>query len=86
MLGSIDPRAVRASFLIKITAIHRDPEAAALVANRYVDQFMQYLLDSVGGKNEYAVEYLRHRGEQVRKEAEAAEQKLQEYMREHHLV
>ena len=86
VLGGIDPRAVRASFLIKITAIHRDPEAAALVANRYVDQFMQYLLDSVGGKNEYAVEYLRHRGEQVRKEAEAAEQKLQEYMREHHLV
>jgi len=79
-------RAIRNSFLIEIPAIHRDPEAAALIANRYVDQFMQYMLDSVGGKNEYAVEYLRTRGEQVRKEAEAADQKLQEYMREHHLV
>ena len=80
------PRAIRNSFLIEINAVHRDPEAAALIANRYVDQFMQYLLDSVGGKNEYAVEYLRNRGEQLRKEAEAADQKLQTYMRDHHLV
>ncbi len=79
-------RAIRNSFLIEIPAVHRDPEGAALIANRYVDQFMQYMLDSVGGKNEYAVDYLRARGEQVRKEAEAADQKLQTYMREHHLV
>jgi len=86
MLGRYYPRYVRSSFMIRIVAEHRDPEAAALIANRVVDQFMQYLLDSVGGKNEYAVEYLRSRGEQLRKEAEAADQKLQDYMRQHHLV
>jgi len=86
ILGTIDPRPVRNSFMLLITAEHRDPEAAALIANRYLQQFMQYLLDNVGGKNEDAVEYLRSRGEQLRKEAEAADQKLQDYMRKHQLV
>lgn len=86
VLGSISVQPGYKSFLIKITSTHRDPNAAALLANRYVDQFMQYLLDNVGGKNEYAVEYLHTRAEQLRKEAEAADQKLQVYMKEHHLV
>jgi capsular exopolysaccharide synthesis family protein len=86
ILGSITVQPVPRSFMIIVSATHRDPEAAALVVNRYVHQFMQYLLDSVGGKNEDAVEYLRARGDQLRKEAEAADQKLQDYMRQHHLV
>ncbi|PTY07022.1 hypothetical protein DB347_10555 [Opitutaceae bacterium EW11] len=86
MLGSTSVQSVRNSFIIRIVVSHPDPEAAALIANRTVDQFMQYLLDSVSGKNEYAVERLRLSAEQLRKEAEAADQKLQSYMREHNLV
>lgn len=86
ILGTITVSPVARSFMIVVSAAHRDPEAAALVANRVVDQFMQHLLDNVGGKNEFAVDYLRSRGEQLRKEAEAADQKLQSYMKEHHLV
>jgi polysaccharide biosynthesis transport protein len=85
-LGGFSVTAVRNSFIIRITTTHPDPEAAALVANRYVDQFMQYLLDSVSGKNEYAVDRLRMSAEQLRKEAEAADAKLQAYMRQHNLV
>jgi len=86
ILGNITAQPVPRSFMIIVTATHRDPEASTLVVNRYVHQFMQHLLDSVGGKNEDAVEYLRARGDQLRKEAEAADQKLQDYMRQHHLV
>jgi capsular exopolysaccharide synthesis family protein len=86
ILGDVSSVPVPKSYMIIVSATHRDPEATALVANRYVQQFMQYLLDSVGGKNENAVEYLHTRGEQLRKEAEAADQKLQDYMRTHHLV
>ncbi|MBK9989503.1 MAG: polysaccharide biosynthesis tyrosine autokinase [Verrucomicrobia bacterium] len=86
ILGNFNEQPVPRSFMIIVTVTHRDPEAAALIVNRYVHQFMQYLLDSVGGKNEDAVEYLRARGDQLRKEAEAADQKLQDYMRQHHLV
>lgn len=85
-LGTVMPQAVRQSFIIRIATIHPDPEAAALIANRYVDQFMAELLDNVSGKNEYAVTRLRSSAEQLRKESEAADQKLHAYMREHNLV
>jgi capsular exopolysaccharide synthesis family protein len=86
LLGSIDAEPLRSSYLITITDRHPDPEAAALVANRYVDKFMDYLFESVGGKNEEAVNYLRGRAEQLRKDSEDAEKQLQAYMKEHNLV
>lgn len=86
LIGSINVQAVRNSFLVKITAYNRDPEAAALVANRYVDQFMQHLLESVGGRNEYAVDYLQKRAGELREEAATAENKLLDYMKAQKLV
>lgn len=86
LLGNRSISSVRNSFLISISITHQDPEAAALIANHYVDAFMQYLIENVGGKNQAAVEYLKSRGDQLRKESEIAEQKLQAYMREHDLV
>ena len=86
LLGSVDAEPVRSSYLITITVRHEDPEAAALVANRYIEKFMDYLFESVGGKNEEAVTYLKGRAEQLRKDAEDAEKQLQDYMRQHNLV
>jgi succinoglycan biosynthesis transport protein ExoP len=86
LLGSVDAEPLRNSYLITITVRHEDPEAAALVANRYVEKFMDYLFESVGGKNEEAVTYLKGRAEQLRKDSEDAEKQLQEYMRAHNLV
>ena len=86
LLGSVSAEPVRSSYLITITVNHEDPEAAALVANRYVEKFMDYLFESVGGKNEEAVTYLKGRAEQLRKDAEDAEKQLQDYMRQHNLV
>ncbi|MFH1497523.1 MAG: polysaccharide biosynthesis tyrosine autokinase [Verrucomicrobiota bacterium] len=86
LIGAINVQAVRNSFLVKITAYNRDPEAAALIANRYVDQFMQHLLESVGGRNEYAVDYLQKRAAELREEAVTAENKLLDYMKAQKLV
>ncbi len=86
LIGAINVQAVRNSFLIRITAYNQDPEAAALIANRYVDQFMQHLLESVGGRNEYAVDYLQKRAAELREEAITAENKLLDYMKTHKLV
>jgi succinoglycan biosynthesis transport protein ExoP len=86
VLGWVDAEPLRNSYLITITVRHEDPEAAALVANRYVEQFMNYLYESVGGKNEDAVVYLKARSDQLQKVAEDAERKLEDYMREHNLV
>jgi capsular exopolysaccharide synthesis family protein len=86
LLGSMSPTSIRNSFLINITVNNRDPEGAALLANRYVDQFMRYLMENVGGKNEFAVDYLRTRAKELQQESEAAEAKLQDYRRKHNLV
>jgi succinoglycan biosynthesis transport protein ExoP len=86
LLGTMVPLSIRNSFLITITVTNRDADGAALVANRFVDQFMRYLIEKTGGQNEFAVDYLRSRAEELRKESEAAEGKLQEYRRKHNLV
>ena len=86
LLGSMTPQSIRNSFLLNVSVSHRDPDGAALIANRYVEQFMRYLLENVGGKNEFAVDYLRTRAEELRHESEAAEGKLQDYRRKHNLV
>jgi polysaccharide biosynthesis transport protein len=86
LLGSVDAEPLRNSYLIAITDRSEDPYAAALVANRYVEKFMDYLFESVGGKNQDAVVYLKGRAEQMRKDAEDAETKLQQYMSQHNLV
>jgi succinoglycan biosynthesis transport protein ExoP len=86
LLGTVDAEPLRNSFLISITVRHEDPEAAALVANRYVEKFMDYLFESVGGKNEDAVVYLKTRAKELQKDSEDAEKQLQEYMRAHNLV
>ena len=86
LIGSASIATIRNSFLISIGVTNRDPEGAALIANRYVEQFMRYLVENVGGKNEFAVDYLRTRAEELRKESEAAEGRLQDYRRKHNLV
>jgi polysaccharide biosynthesis transport protein len=86
LLGTVDAEPLRNSYLITISVRHEDPDAAALVANRYVEKFMDYLYQSVGGKNEEAVIYLKGRADQLRKDSEDAEKQLQEYMRKHNLV
>jgi succinoglycan biosynthesis transport protein ExoP len=85
-LGVLTATAIRNSYLMSVAVAHRDPRAAALIANRYVDQFMQDLLDRVGGSNDYAVESLKSAAEKLRQSSEEAQVKLMAYMREKNLV
>ena len=85
-LGSMSVQSVRSTFLISVSVSHRDPEAAALLANRYIEQFIESLLENVSGGHDYAVKYLRDRAGQLMEEARVAEQKLQDYMRSQNLV
>src|SRR5258708_1525047 len=86
LLGSISVEPIRGSYLLRISVSNRDPEGAALVANRYVSQFMYYVVQNVGGKSEFAVQYLKDRSEELRKDAEIAEQKLQDYKQKQNLI
>jgi capsular exopolysaccharide synthesis family protein len=85
-MGSMSVQSIRSTFLINISVSHRDPEAAALLANRYIEQFIESLLENVSGGHENAVKYLRDRSKQLMEEARIAEQRLQDYMRAQNLV
>ena len=85
-MGSMQPTSSRASFIIGINVSHEDPEAAALVANRYVDTFMDFLVRKLSGGNEVAIDILTKQAERLRKESEAADQALQDYKRKNNLV
>lgn len=85
-LGSVVPVATRASYIIGIHVTHEDPEAAAVVANRYVHTFMDYLYNTKTGLNEDAVVWLEAQAERLRQESERDEQELQRYMRDKNLL
>jgi len=74
------------SYLISVTIRDQDPEAAALVANRYIKVFMQQLVEDVGGADEFAVGYLNDRVEQLRTEYESAQSALEKYLSDNKLV
>jgi len=86
MMGSMTPQSVGESYLISITVQHPDPDAAALIANRYVDQFMTQVRNQQGGSDDYAIGFLKSRSEQLRRESEEDDHKLDDYMRENKLV
>jgi capsular exopolysaccharide synthesis family protein len=85
-LGSMSAEPVPKSYLIKVTVDHGDPEAAALIANRYIAEFMQQLAEDSSGSNEFAVSFLTRQAEQLRQESEAAQAKLGKYMKDNNLV
>jgi polysaccharide biosynthesis transport protein len=85
-LGSMSADPVPKSYLIKISVSNEDPQSAALIANRYVDQFMQQLYEESSGSNDFAVSLLTHQAEELRQESEAAQAKLGKYMADNNLV
>ncbi|HWA11087.1 MAG TPA: polysaccharide biosynthesis tyrosine autokinase [Opitutaceae bacterium] len=84
-IGSVSIDPIRNSFLIMITVHHRGAKAAALVANRYVEQFMTRLREQMSGTNEEAVKQLNEAADRLRKESDVKDRALQAYMKEHQL-
>lgn len=72
--------------LISVSAVHRDPQAAALIANRYVEQFIRYLFDRSLAGSDAALTFLRQQAEDMRKKVETSERDLQDYRQRFHLV
>ena len=74
------------ALLLIVRVVHRDPEAAALIANRYADQFLRYLFDKSSATNNAALVFLRDQAEDLRKKLETSERSLQEYRARYNLV
>lgn len=74
------------TMLIAIEAVHRDPKAAALLANRFADQAIQYAFDRNSANADASLTFLRKQAEDMRKKAEDAERQLQQYRQHYNLV
>ena len=85
-MGSMSAVPSRASFIITINVTHQDPEAAAVIANKYVDSFMRYLFTKGSSGNQTAVQFLTSQAERLRLESVDANQVLQRYMKEKNLL
>jgi len=65
---------------------HRSGEAAALLANRFVDEYNQHMMDRKREGNTSAMRFLRARAEELRLRVEQGELALQEYRKNKDLV
>jgi len=65
---------------------HRDPEVAAMLANMYAREYIQYLIERSSVGETSANQFLEAQAAKLKKEIEAGEQALQEYRAKHNLV
>lgn len=77
---------VSGSRMFRVTFKHRNPDAAALLANRFASEYMRHLSERTGVSNQRALSFLGERAEELREQIEAGERDLQNYRQEHNLV
>lgn len=65
---------------------HPNPDAAALLANRYCDTFQAYLLERSRLGNAAALRFLKGQSEDLKLRLERSELEIQRYRQERHLV
>lgn len=69
----------RNTTIIVIGVTNRNPEAAALIANRFARRYIDYNLDRANSGTNSAIIFLRNQAEELRSQVEAVEASLQEY-------
>lgn len=72
--------------IFKFEFEHRDPQAAALLANRFSEEFIDFLMDRARKTNEGALRFLRSQSEELKLKVERSELAVQRYRQERNLV
>lgn len=72
--------------IFKFEFHHRNPEAAALLANRFSEEFIDFLLERARKANESALRFLRSQSEELKLKVERSELAVQRYRQERNLV
>lgn len=84
--GSVTAMRRPETMLLVVSTVHTNPQAAALIANRYAETFIRYAFDRSMAGNDAALAFLREQAEEMRKKVEASERELQDYRQRFHLV
>lgn len=86
ILGGVSTENVRNTYLIRIGFRHRDPVVAAMVADRFAEQYIRFAVDRSSSGNNLAISFLTEQADELRDKVEEANRALQEYRQEHNLV
>jgi capsular exopolysaccharide synthesis family protein len=76
----------RATTIVRITVYNRDPEAAALIANRYARQYIQFTIDRAMSSTSSAILFLRSQADEKRTEIQLIEREKQEFRAKHNMA
>jgi capsular exopolysaccharide synthesis family protein len=81
---TIYPR--RNTTIMVIGVTNRNPENAALIANRIARRYIDYNLDRANSGTNSAIIFLRNQAEEMRAQVEAVETSLQDYRAKHNIA
>jgi polysaccharide biosynthesis transport protein len=76
----------RGTYVMSISARHRNPEAAALIANRYANRYIAYNLERAVTGTRSAIVFLKEQADEQRRNVEMLEDQMQDYRAKHNLV
>ena len=76
----------RNTTIIVISVTNRDPDAAALIANRFAQKYIYFTIDRANTGTNSAILFLKSQSEEKRIEVEAAERAMQEYRAKHNMA
>ncbi len=82
----VGPYVQKGATIMRIPVTHRDPEAAALIANRYARKYIDFNIDLAMTGTNSAIVFLRNQAEETRKEVEEAERHLQQYRAKYNMA
>lgn len=81
---SIAPR--RTTTILVVGVTNRNPDCAALIANRYARRYIDYNLERASSGTNSAIIFLRNQAEETRSQVEAVEASLQDYRAKHNIA
>jgi succinoglycan biosynthesis transport protein ExoP len=76
----------RGTMILGIGVTNRNPENAALIANRYARRYIEFNLDRANTGTNSALVFLRKQAEETREQLEAAEDSMQAYRTSHNIA
>ena len=85
-MGSLNVQARRSSFVVDLKVVHRSPQAAQLLASRYVDRFIQSVKDKVSGGTNKAYDFLTDKAAELQNKFTQSNQALQDFMKSKGMV
>jgi len=86
IIRPIQPYNKRNTTIIVIPVANRDPDAAALIANRLAQKYIYFTIDRASTGTNSAILFLKNQSEEKRIEVESAERAMQEYRAKHNMA